>query len=165
MKKGFTLIELLVVISILAILSTVVFVALNPNKRFVDARDARRFTDVNNVLTAVHECIVDNGGSIAPCIGTLASGTVYEIVFDPPGAGVVPTTGCNDVCTAVDQLAAGDDDCAQLDINLATYLKSIPTDPGGTTAGHAEYTISRNASNMITIAACSAEGTTVEVSR
>ena len=62
MKKGFTLIELLVVISIIAILATVVFVALNPGKRFLDTRNSRRWNDVHNILTAVHECIVDDGG-------------------------------------------------------------------------------------------------------
>ena len=64
-----------------------------------------------------------------------------------------------------------DANCAQLDTTLVDYLKSIPTDPGGadTAAGHTEYTISRTgateAKSMFTISACSAEGTTVEVSR
>lgn len=40
MNKGFTLIEILVVIAIIAILATVVFVALDPVTRFADARNA-----------------------------------------------------------------------------------------------------------------------------
>jgi len=40
-KKGFTLIELLVVIAIISILAVVVFVALDPVKRFADARNSK----------------------------------------------------------------------------------------------------------------------------
>ena len=50
-KSGFTLIELLVVIAIIATLATVVFVALNPVQRFSDARNSRRWNDVNTMLT------------------------------------------------------------------------------------------------------------------
>lgn len=63
-NKGFTLIELLVVIAIIAILSAVVFVALDPATRFADARNSRRWSDVNTLLTAVHKCVVDNGGDL-----------------------------------------------------------------------------------------------------
>ena len=73
LQRGFTLIELLVVIAIISILAVTVFVALDPATRFADARNSRRWADVNNILTAVHECIVDNGGSVAACAPT--SGT------------------------------------------------------------------------------------------
>ncbi|GAG40306.1 unnamed protein product, partial [marine sediment metagenome] len=52
MRKAFTLIELLVVIAIIAILAAVVFVALNPVKRFEDARNTTRSSAVNELLTA-----------------------------------------------------------------------------------------------------------------
>src|ERR1700687_4340205 len=57
--SGFTLIELLIVIIIIAALAVVVFVALNPVKRLQDARNARRATDVQSILTAIHEYIID----------------------------------------------------------------------------------------------------------
>src|SRR5260221_29454 len=62
--SGFTLIELLIVITIIATLAVVVFVALNPAKRLADARDSRRTADVDTVLTAIHQAIVDNKGSL-----------------------------------------------------------------------------------------------------
>ncbi len=155
-SKGFTLIELLVVISILAILATVVFVALNPSQRFIDARNSRRWTDVDNYLSAVHTCIVDNGGSATPCVGTLTAATVYEIV----NTGIA--TGCQTSCPA----ATAEASCAVLDTTLASYLKSMPSDPGGVTTDHTEYSISVNAAGLYTIGSCSAEdGETIEVSR
>src|SRR3989344_3276547 len=66
-RRGFTLIELLVVIAVIAILAVLVFVALDPATRFADARNSRRWTDVTNISTAVHECIVDSGGVLATC--------------------------------------------------------------------------------------------------
>src|SRR3989338_7101975 len=93
LQKGFTLIELLVVIAIIAILAVLVFVALNPAARFQDARNSRRVNDVNNYLTAIHECIVDNSGSLTPCIGTLTANETYEIVSNAAAA-------CDDICDA-----------------------------------------------------------------
>lgn len=153
--KGFTLIELLVVIAIIAILAVVVFVALDPATRFADARNSRRWNDVNNYLTAVHECIVDNDGATSSCTGSLAAGETYEIVSSASAA-------CDDVCTS----ATSDTHCADLDTNLAAYLASLPEDPSGVASGHTEYTISIDSNNIVTIAACSAEESeTIQVSR
>ena len=54
LKKGFTLIELLIVISILGILAVAVLSAINPVEQLKKARDARRKSDVAELLNA-HE--------------------------------------------------------------------------------------------------------------
>src|SRR5258708_18220698 len=88
LQKGFTLIELLIVIVIITALAVTVFVALNPVKRVKDAHDSRRAADTETILTAIHEYIVDNNGSLPPAIapgqnGTgavaLVQGTMYMI--------------------------------------------------------------------------------------
>lgn len=137
-NKGFTLIELLVVITIIAVLATVVFVALDPVKRFSDARDSRRWNDVNSMLTAIHQYIVDNGGDMP---AALTSGQ--------PSTQVGSCTGCDDLST-----------------DLAKYLKSIPEDPSAGTASSSGYFVEVDTNNIVTVSAPSAEGSnTIEVSR
>ncbi len=51
--KGFTLIELLVVIGIIAVLSVVVILTLNPAELLRQARDSTRLSDLSTVQTAI----------------------------------------------------------------------------------------------------------------
>ncbi len=160
LKKGFTLIEILLVVAILSILLVVVFAALNPAQRLIDTRNARRWNDVNQLLTAVHECVVDE--NLATCLGTYTAGNVYEVVFDPTGVTAVPASGCQAVCTT----ATADTSCLQLDTTLADYIAKIPMDPTTPVAGHSSYSITVGTNGIITVASCGAEdGETISVSR
>lgn len=136
-KKGFTFIELLVVIGIILILAALVFVALNPAKRFKDARNARRVMDVNNILTAVHECIVDNQGDETAC-------GIASLPFDEE-IGTTPNFN--------------------LATSMAGYLKSNPVDPLDGTAASTKYQLEVDANGLVTVTANSAEDITIEVSR
>ena len=151
LKKGFTLIELLVVIGIIALLSVVVFVALDPVKRFADARNSTRFTDVNNILTAVHEYIVDNKGALPSGLTT----SMAETQLGSCASG--GATLCSGAAAA----------CVNLATPLAKYLKSMPIDKGtGATASTSGYSVTVDANNIVTIKSCMAENSEViEVSR
>lgn len=59
-RKGFTLIELLVVISIISVLSSIVFASLN-NAR-VKSREARRLMDMHQIMVALELYATDYGG-------------------------------------------------------------------------------------------------------
>lgn len=52
-KRGFTLLELLIVIGIIAILSVVLILVLNPTETLKKARDAQRMSDLNTLKTAL----------------------------------------------------------------------------------------------------------------
>ncbi len=151
-KKGFTLIELLIVIAIIAILAGVVFVSLDPLKRFQDARDAARWTDTTALLSAVKVDQVDNGGSyLTPNITALTAGTNYMI-----GTAV---SGCNVVaCSAVVASA----NCVDLtSLSTQGYLGKIPVSPNGVgtwTNALTGYYLSRNTNGSLTVGACDAEG-------
>ena len=148
--KGFTLIELLVVIAIISALAVTVFVALNPAKRLSDSRDARRTADVDAILSAVHQYIVDNKGSLPAGM----SNSMAETQLGSGASGcAIATGGC-----AVTGLG-----CVNLSTPLATYLKTIPVDPkGGTTYTSAKtgYSVGVDANGIVTINACGTEGTT-----
>lgn len=80
-KKAFTLIELLVVIAIMAGAVAVVFVALNPLARFREARNVRRWQDVDAIAGALRLYQINNHGQVPPgldenwrMLGTEASG-------------------------------------------------------------------------------------------
>lgn len=152
-KQGFTLIELLLVIAIIAILVVSVFAALNPAQRFKDARNARRSTDVETLLTAIHESIIDTRGSLP---SGMSSG-MAETQLGTAGSGcAIATAGCNATPSA----------CLNLTTPLAAYLKSMPVDPSlATNSATTQYSVVVDSNGIITVRACGAEGTTIATSR
>jgi prepilin-type N-terminal cleavage/methylation domain-containing protein len=151
-KLGFTLIELLVVIGIVAALTTVVFVSINPLERFKDARDARRVTDADTILSAVTQYIVDTGGSLPAGVGT----TYAQIGTCALGGGAT-------FCT----MLGATQPCVNLGVALSgnKYIKSNPMDPNGGNAVATGYAIVKDTNNVFTVYACLGEGSTITVSR
>lgn len=155
---GFTLIELVLVIAIISLLSIVALVAIKPGQRLADARDARRAQDINQLLSGVHQCVLDKKDSITmdTCLGGPTVGDTYEIVTT---SGI--TSGCQAKCTT----ATSDSSCLRLDATLTDYFLSLPSDPGGVVSGHTGYSISLRSNGMTVLEACAAENGTIKVSR
>lgn len=72
-KRGFTLIELLVVIGILAILLSIVLIAINPARQFGQANDTKRRSAVTQILNAVGAYAAENRGQLPTQITTTAT--------------------------------------------------------------------------------------------
>ncbi|HOZ55831.1 MAG: hypothetical protein BWY51_00639 [Parcubacteria group bacterium ADurb.Bin316] len=160
-SKGFTLIELLIVIAIVAVIAGATFVALDPLTRFRDSRDARRWSDVSTILSAIKVDQVDNRGSYLAAIDTAATGTVYMISSSQSGSG----TGCSATC-------AGGNTTACINLNGLVSngkLGVLPVSPKSSGDWGAEditgYSLKILDSGAITISACEGENGLISVTR
>jgi prepilin-type N-terminal cleavage/methylation domain-containing protein len=155
-QKGFTLIELLIVVGIIGILAAAVFASLDPLKRLQDSRDARRWSDISEMLNAIKVNQYDNRGNrYLPAIDSLIKGRKYMIV-----SGNI-SSGCdaqNDNC--VDKISSTDD-CVDLSGLVSSgYLSSIPVSPnadGDWSSSITGYVLTASSSGAIIIDACESE--------
>jgi len=144
--KGFTLIELLIVIAIVAILSGVVLIAVNPARQMAQARNAERSAEVNAILNAISQYQVDNQ-ALPDCIATASAS--------------IGTGGCD--LSATDLLAAVSGNQAI----VPGYIAEIPIGPGSACdAADTCYTVAKTPTDRVTVAAPGAElGVTISVTR
>jgi len=146
--SGFTLLEVLMVIGILAILSTLVLVAINPARQFKIARDSQRTSNVAAILSAIGQNLTDHSGQF------VCDGVVTQL----------PTDKTN--------MASGDG----FDIGpclVPDYISALPYDPSKTN-GHwvdetmydTGYWIQTDAYGRVTISADGeVSSTTISVTR
>ena len=155
--SGFTLIELLLVIAIISILAIVVFAALNPSQRLKDSKNSKRTTDVETILSAIHQYTVDNKGTLPTGLsagmaeaqlGTSASGCALTSATHNPSCNVT-TTACLDLSSV-----------------LAAYLSKMPIDPSGyegntsstadasASATKTNYSVVVDSNGIVTVKAC-----------
>ena len=155
-SKGFTLIELLVVIGILAILLSIVLIAINPARQFGQANDTKRQSAVTQILNAVGAYHADNKGQL-PLNIPVSPAAAAQIAWD----GVTPNAPGN-ICAAL-LGTAGDG-----------YIPALPVDPtltGGditncSIAYATGYFIVQDANGRVTVIAPSSEVTTpIQITR
>ena len=91
-KKGFTLLEILLVIAAIGILAAIVLIAINPNRQLAQARNAQRRSDVNTILNATYQKIIDEGASGSTATQSTIPTTAREIVKNG-NASIID--GCN----------------------------------------------------------------------
>lgn len=128
-KRGFTLIEILIVIGIIAILATVVLVAINPARQFAQARDAQRISNLNTILNAIGQRIADNKGTFAGMF--TVGGTTYTCGPLLATEGNITTDMATDTTTATGNLG-----CL-----VPTYIPAFPTDPSFASGADTLYNV------------------------
>ncbi len=158
------MIEILVVIGIIAVLATIVIIAINPARQFAQSRNTQRTANVQAILNAVGQRIADNKGVFA---GTVGAQTCPNLTTS--GANAL-TAGTAYKIKAPAVLASNEIDLSCL---VTTYIPSFPYDPSdaaaawtSTAAYNTGYTIAIDASGRATVAAPTAElGTTISITR
>ncbi|MDO8482880.1 MAG: prepilin-type N-terminal cleavage/methylation domain-containing protein [bacterium] len=128
-NSGFTLLEILLVVAAIGILTSIVIVAINPNKQLGVTRNAERQTDVNTILNAVYQYSIDNNGFIPSTI----------------------TASTTEIC-AVGGVCTGLIDLTVLSTNQV-YLISLPVEPQKTNVNGIGYMVSKTANGRITVEA------------
>jgi prepilin-type N-terminal cleavage/methylation domain-containing protein len=145
-NTGFTLIEILIVISLIAILASVVLVAINPGRQFAQARNSQRLSNVYTILNALNQNMADNKGIF----------TCSLVPNLPASSTPIAATSGVDLRSCI----------------VPTYVNEIPVDPQNgiftnATNYSTSYTLSQDATTKrITISAPSAElSETISVTR
>ena len=150
-QQGFTLIELLIVIAVLAILATVAFVGIDPLSRFQDARNAKRSTDVNQILSAIKLYQVDHKGSLPDVFGQRFVGEgEFTMIGKAAGDCAItcanPTFTTQGFCIDLTALVTGG------------YLPSVPIDSSGDWSDQKTgYYLENKTNKTFTIGTCQEE--------
>lgn len=149
-RRGFTLIELLLVIGIIAILASIVIVAINPTKQLGSARDAQRRSDVNTIVNGVYQYAIDK--NTLPSLITTTNTAICKSKDSYPAGVTEGTLGTT---------------CVKLDSLSGTYLVRIPSDPQAPTGtGFTGYSIVKDATtSRVTVTAKGEQTSVISVSR
>ncbi len=126
MKRGFTLLELLIVIAIIAVLSTVVVLLLNPGEYLKQTRDSQRLNDLDALRNALN-LFLYNTTSTSP-LGTCPSGG--RCTFNP-GAGNGPfvSATCGAIATSTAVSGTGWVDVNFSGLSVGSPLARLPMEP------------------------------------
>ena len=140
--KGFTLIELLVVLAIVAILSVVVILTLNPAELLKQARDSNRVSDLATMKSAISLYLAD---VVTPSIGTAT------LCYVSVSTGVTSSSKCGAftgaAATQTTSSAANNrkvDATGWLPVNFASIstgapIGNLPVDPSNTASLYYAY--------------------------
>ncbi|MFA5098893.1 MAG: LamG-like jellyroll fold domain-containing protein [Candidatus Paceibacterota bacterium] len=141
--NSFTLIELVIVIAVLAILSAVVVITINPAEQMRSARDSTRMSDLQTIHSAIGLYQADGGTSIG------SINTVYVSIPDSSatcanlGLPILPT-GWSYACSNSTNYRKTDGTgwipVHFSDISFTNPLSSLPADPINTTSTGNYYT-------------------------
>lgn len=119
-KKGFTLLEIILTITAIGILSAIGLVALNPNKQLEAGMEVKRKADMESIVKAIEQYVVNNRGKYPPALQSVVTGGTV---------GLCVTTPCTN---GIDLTA-----------DLAPYIVAIPLPQIG------QYTITKTDTGII----------------
>ncbi len=150
-SRGFTLLEILLVVAAIAILAGIVIFAINPGKQLAELRNGKRQADVNLIVNALYQYVIDNSGA---SLSTMLFVSDLSTCSTQTDAEVCVGSGCAS-------------DLSVLTTNQK-YLVAVPSDPSGGVGGsdYLGYYVWVSSNNRITACAPQAElGASISVTR
>lgn len=132
--KGFTLIEILTTVALIIAITGIVFIQINPIERIAKANNTKRVGDINALMNAVGQRIIDNEGFFETnCASGIIPSTLTEIGTEEGNYNIEPCL-------------------------VPNYIQKIPKDPTNGTAEATGYYIKKDpVTSKITINAPNAE--------
>lgn len=138
-------VELLLSVFFVGMLLLMVAILIDKSLAVQKARDVLRFSDVQNITSAILQYQIDNAGAFPTDM--LAEGGQALMI-------AIPGQVCTNEC---DAQPVGPD-CVDLSVLSPKYLVSIPQDPFFTTLGPSGYYIyKQRGQSSFTVGACVAE--------
>lgn len=150
-QRGITLIEIIIVVALIAILASVVIVAVNPKRNFDAALNIQRHSDLEKILGGLNQYAIEHNGAFPPGVTTTLrmAGTA--------------ASGCNVTCGSSTTASA----CNDFSL-VPTYLEKLPSDPRTGTSTKTYYAVQSvnngNSGIGLILRACSADaGKIIEI--
>ena len=145
-RFGFTLIELLIAIAIVGIIAVVAFVALDPARRFAEARNATRWTNVAAILDGIKLQQVDAKGVIHANLTAASTGArIGAPNMIASSGGATCTGGGGSLARTLDldcDIAIAATNCVDLSYlttGSPAYLAALPRGPLSADAGRIDW--------------------------
>lgn len=127
-QNAFTLLEIILAVALLIILSSVVILAINPEKHLRDTNDAKRMMDIKTISNAITQYMIDNEGVLPD-----------EVALEKRE---ICRTGAINCLNMID---------LSFLTNGENYLMSIPVDPKNESENGSGYEIFRTAYNSFKV--------------
>lgn len=153
--RGFNFINSIIILAIVVIIVASLFLSIDPWSRARDNRDAQRWSDITDILTAIKIDQIDNGGDYMPAVRDLPIGRIFMITNGAVSEGC---SAQNEYCTTE---VKSDVNC----VNLAGlvsegYLLDVPVSPEGLnqwSESATGYTLEKDAGGRLTVRSCESE--------
>ncbi len=146
-ESSFTLIELLIVIGILAILTAVVVIILNPGELLKESRDSTRMSDLASINSAIQLLLSQN-----PSVNLGTASTVYVSLPDTSttcsnlGLPTLPSGYTYHCVTATNQTLTNGNGWIPVDLTSSNIqnMAHLPIDPTNASSTGLYYTYTPN---------------------
>ena len=122
--RGFTLVQLIISMTLILVLTTAVFLWIDPLDRIGDAKDKKRIQDVNIFAAALFNYAKEHDGAM-PVLGYISP--TKKVLCSSPSGSTLTCDGETDFCLPVD------------DEDFFKYLRSLPYDPDKSSAADSGY--------------------------